>query len=230
MRKMIIAVTVLLFAFKFTIAQTYKIDTTEISFENKLRPCFFVKYDANAKTVKKAWASFYKKYYSVKNKGIGFLTNKDLITGKDIVLEPVSDKRMNLYARITDEGNGSELRYFMSFGYDFFIGPKDYPNEFSGMKKILNDFSVEFLTEYYADEAGRLTSKIKDLEKSISNNQHSIKKNIRKAKKSSVEVANGLSAKNTAKEMENEESKRKITDLNGQIEALKIKQQGITRN
>ncbi|MBK8607216.1 MAG: hypothetical protein IPN82_10435 [Chitinophagaceae bacterium] len=34
-------------------AQTFVIDTTEITFENKLRPCLFVKFDADAKTVKK---------------------------------------------------------------------------------------------------------------------------------------------------------------------------------
>ena len=42
-------------------AQTFVIDTTEITFENKLRPCLFVKFDADAKTVKKGWADYMKK-------------------------------------------------------------------------------------------------------------------------------------------------------------------------
>lgn len=211
-------------------AQTYKIDTSKITYENKLRPCFNVKYDASPVTVKKAWDKFFKKYYSVKVKGIGFLTNKDILSGTDITIADISDKRMNIYARITDVAGGSELSYFMSFGYDFFIGPDEYPKEFAGMKKILNDFSVEFLNGYYADEASSITSKIKSLEKDISKNDKSVKKNNRKAKKGSVEVANGLSAKNTSLQMENEESHRKISELNKQIEDIKIKQQGITRN
>ncbi|HQW83507.1 MAG TPA: hypothetical protein PK987_03555 [Ferruginibacter sp.] len=211
-------------------AQTYKIDTSEITYENKLRPCFNVKYDAPPVTVKKAWDKFFNKNYNVKIKGIGLLTNKDIITGTDVTIADISDKRMNLYAKITNVASGSELSYFMSFGYDFFIGSVDYSKEFAGMKKILNDFSMEFLNDYYADEASNLTSKIKSLEKDISKNNKSVKKNNRKAKKGSAEVANGLSAKNTAKQMENEENRRKISELNKQIENIKIKQQGLSRN
>ena len=42
-------------------AQTFVIDTSEITFENKLRPCLFVKFDADAKTVKKGWVDYMKK-------------------------------------------------------------------------------------------------------------------------------------------------------------------------
>ena len=211
-------------------AQTYKIDTSEISFENKLRPCFHVNYDAPAKTVKKAWDKFFKKNYSVKITGISLLSNKDIIRGTDVTIAAISDKRMDMYARVTDIAGGSELKYFMSFGYDFFIGPVAYPKEYEGMKKILNDFSVDFLNEYYADEVSSITKKIKGFEKDISKNNRSIKKNNRKSRRASAEVANGLSAKNTANDMENEEMKRKISDLNIAIENIKFKQKGITRN
>lgn len=211
-------------------AQTYTIDTSEISFENKLRPCFDVRFDADAKTVKKAWDDFFKKYYSVKIKGIGFLTNKDVITGSDVTIADISDKRMDLYARITDVAGGSELKYFMSFGYDFFIGPVNYPKEFSGMKKILNDFSVEFLTDFYGSEASRITKEMKSLERKIKKNNKSIKKNNRKAGKKSSEVAGGMDAKNTAMEMENDRYKSQIDGLVEEIEKIKIKQAGVTRN
>ena len=102
-------------------AQTFKIDTSEITYENKLRPCFNVKYDASPVTVKKAWDKFFDKNYNVKIKGIGFLTNKDIISGTDVTIADISDKRMDIYARITDVAGGSELKYFMSFGYDFFL-------------------------------------------------------------------------------------------------------------
>jgi hypothetical protein len=230
MKKRYLIFTIFLLICVYSNAQTYKIDTSEITYENKLRPCFNVKYDAPAKTVKKAWDKFFSKNYSVKIKGIGLFTNKDVISGTDITIPAISDKRMDLYARVTDAAGGSEIKYFMSFGYDFFIGPVEYPKEFEGMKKILNDFSVEFLNDYYADEASSLTKKIKGLEKDIKKNKKSIKKNNKKAKKGSAEVANGLSAKNTSLEMENEETKRKISDLNKEIEMIKIKQAGITRN
>lgn len=212
-------------------AQTYKIDTSTITFENANRPCLKVTYDASPKTVKKAWDEYFKKTYDVKIKGIGFLTNKDVITGTDISLVAVSDKRMNIYAAVADApGDRSELNYFMSFGYDFFIGPENYPAEFAAMKKILNDFSVEFLTEYYYSEASRMTSEIKKLENDIKDNNKSMKKNTKKARKESKEVASGLEAKNISMQMENDQNKRKIEELSKAIDNIKIKQAGITRN
>jgi translation elongation factor EF-1beta len=212
-------------------AQTYKIDTSTITYDNVNRPCFTVRYDASPKTVKKAWDDYFKKTYDVKVKGIGFLTNKEVITATDITLVPVSDKRMNMYASVTEApGDRSELSYFMSFGYDFFIGPANYPTEFTAMKKILNDFSVEFLTDFYGSEASRMTREIKDLEKSISRNNKDMKKNTKKARKESKEVASGLQAKNISMQMENDQAKLKIEQLGKDIENIKVKQAGITRN
>ena len=45
-------------------AQTYKIDTSNITFEDKLRPCYQVKVDPEPKDLKKAWAKYLKKNYS----------------------------------------------------------------------------------------------------------------------------------------------------------------------
>ncbi len=211
-------------------AQTYRIDTSQVSLEKKLRPCLEVRYDASSKTVKKAWDDFFKKNYNVKIKGIGFMTNKDMITATDISIASISDKRMDMYAYVTDVSGGSTLKYFMSFGYDFFIGPDNYATEFAGMKKILNDFSVEFLIDFYGSEASRITKEIKELEKDIRKNNKTIKKNIRKARKKSSDVASGMQSKNTSLHMENEQKKVKITEYSKEIETIKVKQAGITRN
>ena len=214
-----------------TSAQTYKIDTAKINFENKERPALYVKYDAPPKTVKKAWDDFFKKNYDVKVKGISLLTNKEIITATDVIIMAISDKRMNMYASVTDAaGERSELKYFSSFGYDFFIGPDNYAAEFAGMKKILNDFSMEFLTDYYGSEASRITNDIKRLEKDISKNNKDIKQNTRKAKKKSSEVASGMDAKNTSLQMENDQKRNKITELSKEIETIKLKQAGLSRN
>lgn len=231
MRKQLLVMALAIFFCTQLIAQTYKIDTATVTFENQQRPCFRVKYDASPKTVKKAWDDYFKKTYDVKVKGIGFLTNKEVITATDITLVAVSEKRMNMYASVIDApGDRSELSYFMSFGYDFFIGPENYAAEFSAMKKILNDFSVEFLTDYYYSEASRMTSEIKGLEKDIKENNKSIKKNTKKARKESKEVASGLQAKNISMQMENDQATKKIEELAKAIDAIKIKQAGITRN
>ncbi len=214
-----------------TNAQTYRIDTSTINFENKDRPVLYVKYDATPKTVKKAWVDFFKKQYDVKVKGIGFMTNKELLTAADMSLTAISDKKMNMYGSVTDApGERSELRYFISLGVDTFIDPDNYATEFAAMKKILNDFSMEFLTDYYGSEASRITSEISGLERDIRKNNKDIKQNTRKARKKSSEVANGMQAKNTSLQMENEQKRIKIGELSKEIESLKLKQAGLKRN
>ena len=231
MRKSYFILVIATSFFLQTSAQTYKIDTASITFENKVRPSLYVKYDASPKTVKKAWDDFFKKHYDVKVKGIGFLTNKEVITATDVIIIAISDKRMNMYASVIDApGDRSELNYFMSFGYDFFIGPDNYAAEFAAMKKILNDFSMEFLTDYYGSEATRITNEIKGLEKDIKKNNKDIKKNTKNARKKSSEVASGMQAKNTALQMENDQKKIRISELAKEIETIKVKQAGVTRN
>ncbi|MBI1342942.1 MAG: hypothetical protein GC171_08415 [Terrimonas sp.] len=230
MNKVIVLWVSVLFAAMQVGAQTYRIDTSEISFENKLRPCLFVGYDADAKTVKKAWSQFLSKKYKIKTKGIGLFSDKDIISSEDVTINRISDKRMNLYAMVGDVSGGSELKYFMSFGYDFFIGPAEYPDAFKGMKELLNDFSMEFLNDFYADEAARITKDIKKLEREIKSKQRSIQKNNKKAGKESEAVASGLEAKNTSLDMDILGLQKQITELAGELDVIKVKQSGITRN
>jgi len=211
-------------------AQTYHIDTTNISFENKLRPCFKVAYDADPKTVKQAWSKFLKKNYQIKTKGIGLLSDKDIISTQDVTIHSISDKRMNIYASITGMGSGSEMNYFMSFGYDFFIGVDNYATEFEGMKKLLNDFSVEFLNTYYGDETSRILKQIKHFEKDIKKDNKSIQKNVKKSSKASSAEATGLEARNNTYNNDISNTQEKINALQQQLEAIKVKQGGITRN
>ena len=226
--KLLFFLTVLI-SVKLT-AQTYHIDTTSITFENKLRPCYSVSYDADPKTVKKGWSKFLKKNYKIKTKGIGLLTDKDLVNSQDVTINNISDKRMNIYARITDFSGGSDMKYFMSFGYDFFIGPDNYAKEFEGMKKLLNDFSVEFLNKYYGNETSHILKQIKHYEKDIKKDNKSIKKNVRKSRKASSAEATGLEARNNTHNGDIKSTQEKIDALQKKLEDIKVKQGGITRN
>ena len=211
-------------------AQTYSIDTTTINFQNKLRPCLQVNYDADPKTVKKAWSSFLKKNYKLKTKGVGLLSDKDLITTHDVVINSITDKRMDVYAMVVDATQGSQMKYFASFGYDFFIGPDNYATEFAGMKKLLNDFSVQFLNKYYDDEVSASLKQIKNYEKDIKNDNKNIKSNVKKTRKASSAEATGLEAKNNTYNSDIKFTQEKIDALQKKLEAIKVKQEGITRN
>lgn len=211
-------------------AQTYTIDTSEISFENKLRPCYSVDFDAPAGTAKSAWKDFLKKRHDIKVKGIGLFADKDLLDAEDVRINSVSDKRMNVYARITELSAGSSMKFFVSFGYDFFVGPGNYPQEFEKMKALLNDFCVEFLTDYYKDRVSYITKTMKRIEKDILRKQKDIEKNIKKAKKESDAVSLALETKNQGIEREIKELEREIEGYRTELSLIQVKQSGITRN
>jgi cell division protein FtsB len=208
-------------------AQTFRIDTAEVSFEDKLRPCLLVKYDASAKTVKKGWADYLKRNHSIKVKGIGLLTDKDIVDAEDVTINSIADKRMNMYARVSDLPAGSEMKFFVSFGYDFFIGPENYGNEFGAMHKLLNDFSINFLNDFYSDEASSMLKQIKGYENDIKKNNKEAGRNTNKANKGSDAVASGYEAKNKALAMENKQIEEKIEKLKKEMEMIKVKQDGI---
>ena len=168
-----------------------------------------------------------KKNYNIKIKGINLFTDKDIVDADDVTINSISDKRMNMYARVTDINGGSEMKYFMSFGYDFFIGTKEYAKEFEGMRKLLHDFSINFLNDYYADETSAILKKIKGYERDIKKNNNSISSNIKKSKKGSDAVTSALEAKNFSLKLENEQIQSKIAALEKDIETIKVKQGGI---
>jgi chromosome segregation ATPase len=122
-------------------------------------------------------------------------------------LGSVSDKRMNLYTRILETANGSEMKLFASFGYDFFIGKDNYPAEFEKLKTLMNNFLMQFLTEYYKD-------KIEETSKAITKNSKekvSLLKSIEK-NKGKIEDAKNEIAKLNAKKSENSEESIKILE------------------
>jgi hypothetical protein len=119
------------------------------------------------------------------------------------------------------------MKFFVSFGYDFFIGPENYGNEFGAMHKLLNDFSINFLNDFYSDEASSMLKQIKGYENDIKKNNKEAGRNTNKANKGSDAVASGYEAKNKALAMENKQIEEKIEKLKKEMEMIKVKQDGI---
>lgn len=205
-------------------SQVFTIDTSQITYENKLRPCYMVVYDAPAANVKKGWVTYMKKNHSIKIKGLSLFSNRDILTAEDVTISSISDKRMNLYTRITDLASGSELKFFVSFGYDFYIGPEKYPLAFEGMNKLLTQFSISYLNDFYAAETSGVLKEIKKLEKGISRDNRSIRKNDNKIRKASGAESSALESKNKALQNEIEMANEKIKQLSEKLNRIKTKQ------
>lgn len=140
-------------------------DTVQISFENKLRPAIAYTSDVGLKDVKKHWKSFLTRTYKISSKSKG----ANLMTSKDVVIHSLSDKRMNLYASIEENGAGSKIKFFGAFGYDIYIDAKSYEAEFASLIKIAENFLYESTTIFYNEKTNGFSKQLASLTTKNSN-------------------------------------------------------------
>lgn len=179
------------------------------------RSCLVVNLDPEPKPLKKAWKSFLKDNYDFKIRGIGFLTNKDLLSAEDLVIQEISSKRLDFYTKIVEDEVGSEMKVFASFGYDIYIDENETPEEFKVMTKMLNDFLRSYLPKYYKSEVKatkkkvkKLSKEVKGLKKDISKNEDNISDNKKEIEDLTEEI---------------EELKKEVTEKESKLETTNVK-------
>lgn len=186
------------------------------------RPSIFVNIDPEPKPLKKAWKSFLKDNYDFKIKGIGFLSNKDLLYAEDLVIEKISPKRMNFYTKIVENEVGSEMTVFGSFGYDIYIDKNETPEEYKMMNQILNEFLNSYLPNYYKNQVKNTEKKVKKLSKEVKGLNKDISKNNKKTKKLAKEIEE-LTKEAAEKEEELETATIKLKERKSKLERIKKK-------
>lgn len=186
------------------------------------RPSIFVNIDPEPKPLKKAWKSFLKDNYDFKIKGIGFLSNKDLLYAEDLVIEKISPKRMNFYTKIVENEVGSEMTVFGSFGYDIYIDKNETPEEYKVMNQMLNEFLNSYLPEYYKNQVKDTEKKVKKLSKEVKGLNKDISKNNKKTKKLAKEIEE-LTKEAAEKEEELETATIKLKERKSKLERIKKK-------
>jgi len=193
-----------------------------INHNKKSRPCLEVNVDPESKTLKKAWRDYLRKNYSVKLKGIGFLSNKDLLSAEKVTIPVVSPNAMDFYTEIVENANGSQMRVFASFGYDIYVDAASMPKEYVQIRKIMDDFLQTYIPNYYQELIKDKERVVKDLNKDQSKLQRSIKKDTRSAEKMTkrLETLNRNITKNNADLLETES---KLKNRNEQLNTLKTK-------
>ncbi len=218
----LISTLFLTFAIMQLNAQTIQPEDATISYDGKSRPCLLIAVDPEAKTLKKAWKEYIKKNHDVKLKGIGFLSNKDLLSRKEVVIAAISPNAMDFYTEIIENETGSQMRVFASFGYDMYIDPATMPKEYEAMREIMTTFLNTYIPNYYQKIIDDTQKVVNDL----SNDQKKLKKSISKDKKR-VEKYNGKiedlnkSLKDDSAELEEVETK--LTNRESKLKGLKSK-------
>lgn len=158
-------------------AQSMNPKKSTIEYNENMRPCIVVNLDPGTKKLKKAWVKFLKKEYSLKLKGIGGFSNKDLLSAEEVVIDRLSSKQLDFYTNILEDENGSEMKVFVSLGYDIYINEKDYPDEFRNMNEMLTSFLKQYLPQYYNNLISISADRVKDINKEINSLTNEIEKN-----------------------------------------------------
>jgi len=145
-----------------------------IVYEDAPRACWVVHLDPEPKTLKKAWKVYLDDEFGFSLKGIGFLTNKDLLSAEEVMVKPIANDPLNLYTQIVEDVNGSEMKFFVELKSNVYASDADHRFEFRAMQDILQDFLAEYLPTYYQ-------SRVQDAEKrlvSLAEEREDLKKKI----------------------------------------------------
>lgn len=134
-----------------------------VSVDNKQIPAVKVVMSPKPDKVKDEFRDFIKDKYDVKMKGIGFLSNKDILSAEAVKIPAISSKEMDFKAKVVENGDNTEMYVFGMLGYDINISPEKYRDEYRAMKNITVDFLNGFLPEYYQDRVDETQDMLSDL-------------------------------------------------------------------
>ena len=133
--------------------------------------------EPKTKIIKKAIKDWMDDTHGVKLKGLGFFSNKDVLTAEQVQIDAISNKQMDLKVQVIEDGTNSKMCVFGSYGYDFPISPTEYPLAFQKMRGVTLDFLDTFLPEWYANRIEETQEVVGDLQKERENLAKDIEKN-----------------------------------------------------
>ncbi|MGM0478296.1 MAG: coiled-coil domain-containing protein [Bacteroidota bacterium] len=208
-------------------AQNVTPEDGEVEHNDKDRPCLVVNVEPEPKPLKKAWKSYLKDHYNFKIKGIGFLSNKDMLSAEDVIIEKLSSKRLDFYTIIVEDKDGSEMKVFASFGYDVYVNEDEMSDEYDVLLEMLNGFLKEYLPEYYEDkvkvtekEVKNLTKDVEGLKGDISDNNDDIE-DMKSEIEDLKEEIEELSEEVTEKEEQLTKSSTKLEERKEKLKSIK---------
>lgn len=134
-----------------------------VHFKDGMRPCIQVNLDPEPKTLKKAWAEYLKSNYDLKLKGIGAMSNKDVLSAETVIVNQISSKTVDFYTQIVEDHNGSEMKVFVRFGYDMYITKENYPSEYKAILEIVESFMKFYIPQYYQAEIDDTEKRVEKL-------------------------------------------------------------------
>lgn len=193
--------------------QLIQIKDASIDFDDKERPCIQINVDPEPEFLKEEWRDYLDDNYGFKLKGIGFLSNKDLLSAKEIEVEGLSSRQIDFFTRVVEDENGSEMKVFVRFGYDIYLSRSDNPSEYNTLRNMVEAFLKEYLPAHYNEQLKETKDRIEGLEEEISDNTSEIA-NLKDRIK---DLEDNFKSKN----QKLTESKSKLTNRQAKLERIK---------
>lgn len=189
-------------------------------YDNVARAGVMVEMEPLPKAVKKEWHDYLKDKYDLDLKGIGFLSNKDVLSAEAVTVPAISNEAINFYTRVIDRGGMTEMGVFASFADGRQISETTAPETFGQIEQMVEGFLGAYLPDHYLNlvestqkELEDLTDERSDLREDIIDNERKIEKlreeNIEK--KAALEQI-GLDIDRLTEMLENRKAKLSVID------------------
>ena len=140
-----------------------QIKNSTVEFDDKQRPCIQVNVDPEPDLLKEKWRDYLKDNYDFKLSGIGFLSNKELLSAEEVQVKGLSSKQVDFYTRVVEDKNGSEMKIFVRFGYDIYLSKAENPSEYNTLRSMVEGFLNEYLPAHYAEQIDETEDRIEEL-------------------------------------------------------------------
>lgn len=144
-------------------AQNLIIEKGTIIHNGEPRACIQIMMDPLPKEVKKAWHDYLDDNFDINLRGIGFLTNKDMLKREAVSFPEISSQEISIYTRVIEQGNLTEMSVFAAITPDTYLNEKDYPIEFNRLQNVVEAFIGSYLPDHYQTLVQETEEKLKDL-------------------------------------------------------------------
>ncbi len=142
-----------------------------------------------------------------------------------IVINQVTDKRGDLLIYLFNQNNRIRINMAFRLGYDVYVDPYQFPEEYQRMKGFLSFFVTKYYSEYLPDEIKKVEKEIKSKEREIKSAGKEMKRAAKDNKKLASRIKKNKKGikKLEAKVKKMEEDNPELAEI--QVEILEMKKE-----
>ena len=151
----------LLLCFTCTLTATAQISEGMATYDDKTLTSLRMTIDAPADEVEERWEEFWEDRYDIDIDKLDKDRNSMAYKAEQVRLALVSNKNLDLYSKVTDVDNRSDIAVAFAYTDSDVISRGAYPDSYRAAESILTEFRTTFYQQYF-DE--RIADVRKDLE------------------------------------------------------------------